>query len=197
MATIKLNGVFENFIETEWDLNVLSILEMFEAIEANSNKLISTLGVLGEYITHFVVYLDGEIVPPEYINSPILKKDSKIEVVPLIFGSGTLIMGIILMVVSMGIQMLITKMLTPKSPTDVKTVSRLFSGYENVSMRNVVIPIGYGRVKISSIIISNDVSFFYSGFDGFGSIGRQNRKGVSKLSELGFYEINQKTKGWI
>ena len=106
-------------------------------------------------------------------------------------------MGIILMVVSMGIQMLITKMLTPKSPTDVKTVSRLFSGYENVSMRNVVIPIGYGRVKISSIIISNDVSFFYSGFDGFGSVGKQKRKGVSKLSELGFYEINQKTKGWI
>ena len=49
--------------------------------------------------------------------------------------------------------MLITKLLTPKSPIDIKTVSRLFSSYENVSLRNVVIPIGYGRLKIGSIII--------------------------------------------
>ena len=180
MANIKLNGVFENFIETEWNLNVSSVLEMFEAIEANSNKLISTLGVLGEYISHFIVYLDGEIVPPEYINSPILKKDSKIEVVPLIFGSGTLIMGIVLMVISMGIQMLITKMLTPKSPTDVKTVSRLFTSYENVSMRNVVIPVGYGRLKISSIVISNNVLFSYVSPNRSG----ETEVNVSRLSDL-------------
>ena len=180
MVNIKLNGIFENFIDTEWNLNVSSVLEMFEAIEANSNKLISTLGVLGEYISHFIVYLDGEIVPPEYINSPILKKDSKIEVVPLIFGSGTLIMGIILMVISMGIQMLITKMLTPKSPTDVKTVSRLFTSYENVSMRNVVIPVGYGRLKISSIVISNNVLFSYVSPNRSG----ETEVNVSRLSDL-------------
>jgi hypothetical protein len=55
--------------------------------------------------------------------------------------------------------MLITKLLTPKSPIDIKTVSRLFSSYENVSLRNVVIPIGYGRLKIGSIIIANSISF--------------------------------------
>ena len=77
MVNIKLNGIFENFIDTEWNLNVSSVLEAFEAIEANSNKLISTLGILNEYITHFIIYVDGEIVPPEYINSPILNKKSK------------------------------------------------------------------------------------------------------------------------
>jgi len=55
--------------------------------------------------------------------------------------------------------MLITKLLTPKSPIDIKTVSRLFSSYENVSLRNVAIPIGYGRLKIGSIIIANSISF--------------------------------------
>jgi predicted phage tail protein len=55
--------------------------------------------------------------------------------------------------------MLITKLLTPESPTDIKTVSRLFSGYENVSLRNVSIPIGYGRLKIGSIVISNSIFF--------------------------------------
>ena len=35
MVNIKLHGVFENFIKTEWNLNVCTILEVFEAIEAN------------------------------------------------------------------------------------------------------------------------------------------------------------------
>ena len=35
----------------------------------------------------------------------------------------------------------------------------LFSSYENVSLRNVAIPIGYGRLKIGSIIIANSISF--------------------------------------
>ena len=160
MVNIKLNGIFENFIDTEWNLNVSSVLEAFEAIEANSNKLISTLGMLNEYITHFIIYVDGEIMPPEYINSPILHKKSKIEIVPLILGAGTeILIGLILLAISTGIQMLITKLLTPKSPIDIKTVSRLFSSYENVSLRNVVIPIGYGRLKIGSIIIANSISF--------------------------------------
>jgi predicted phage tail protein len=55
-------------------------------------------------------------------------------------------------------------MLSPKSPTDIKTVSRLFSNYENVTLRNVAIPIGYGRLRIGSIVISNQISFnIYAG----------------------------------
>ncbi len=62
-----------------------------------------------------------------------------------------------MLVVSIGIQLLISKIMTPKSPVDVKTNSRLFSGYENVTKRNVPIPLGYGRVKIGSIVISNNL----------------------------------------
>jgi predicted phage tail protein len=160
MVNVKLHGVFENFIETNWDLNVKSIIEVFQAIEANTGKLISTLGNINEYISYFMIYVDDKIVAPEYLNSPILKRNSKVEVVPLILGSAEqIIIGLILLAISTGIQMLITKLLTPESPTDIKTVSRLFSGYENVSLRNVSIPIGYGRLKIGSIVISNYISF--------------------------------------
>lgn len=159
MVNVKLHGVFENFIETNWNLNVKSIIEVFQAIEANTGKLISTLGNINEYISYFMIYVDDKIVAPEYLNSPILKRNSKVEVIPLILGSAQIIIGLILLAISTGIQMLITKLLTPESPTDIKTVSRLFSGYENVSLRNVSIPIGYGRLKIGSIVISNDISF--------------------------------------
>lgn len=174
MVNVKLHGVFENFIQTEWNLNVLSILEIFEAIEANSNKLVSTLGILNEYITHFIIYVDGNVVPPEYINSPILNKKSKVEIVPLILGAAELVIGLILLAISTGIQMLITKLLTPKSPTDIKTVSRLFSNYENVSLRNVAIPIGYGRLRIGSIVVANNINFIINA--GNGLTAEQNAK---------------------
>lgn len=159
MINVKLHGIFENFIRTEWNLNVCSVLEIFEAIEANSNKLVSTLGVFSEYLNYFIIYVDGKIMTPEYLSSPILKQNSKVEVVPFVFGSVELAIGIALMLIGTGIQMLITKLLTPKSPVDVKTTSRLFSNYENVTMRNIPIPIGYGRCKIGSIVISNNISF--------------------------------------
>ena len=158
MVNIKLHGVFENLIKSEWNLNVETVSEAFDAIEANSGKLIKTLGVLEEYISHFLIYVDGKIMSPEYLNSPILNKNSKIEIIPLILGSDfgmTLLISLIIMAIATGIQILITKLLSPKTPKDIKNNSKLFSGYENVTKRNVSIPIGYGRLKIGSVVVSN------------------------------------------
>jgi predicted phage tail protein len=161
MVNIKLHGIFENYVKTEWHLNVKTVFEAFEAIEANSGKLLEALGNFQEYLTHFIIYVDDKPVSHEYFNSPILKKDSKIEVVPLILGSTIagidILIAILLIAISTGISMLITSLMTPKAPKDIKNNSRLFSGYENVTKRNVSIPIGYGRLKIGSIVVANDV----------------------------------------
>jgi len=163
MVNIKLHGIFEEHVKTEWNLNVKTVFEIFEAIEANSGKLLSTLGHFQEYLTHFIIYVDDKPVPTEYLNSPILKKNSKVEVVPLIlnadFGISAFLIGLLLMAIATGIQLLITSLMTPKAPKDIKNNSRLFSGYENVTKRNVPIPIGYGRLKIGSILIANDITF--------------------------------------
>lgn len=156
MVHVKLHGVFEEFIKTDWYLNISSVAEAFEAIEANTGNLVKCLGRLEEYLSNFIIYIDGKIMPPEYIDSPILKTNSKIEVVPLILGSDFGI-SLILLAISIGIQFLITKLLTPKTPADIKSNSRLFSSYENVTKRNIAIPIGYGRLKIGSIVISNNI----------------------------------------
>ncbi len=159
MVNVKLHGIFESFVKTEWSLNVKTIGEVFEAIEANSNKLIETLGTMQDYLSHFIIYVDDKIVAPEYLNSPILKKNSVVEVVPLILGADLGITAmIIISLIAMGIQMLITRLLTPKAPKDIKNNSRMFSAYENVTKRNVAIPIGYGRLKIGSVLISNDLT---------------------------------------
>lgn len=161
MVNIKLHGIFESYVKTEWHLNVKTVFEAFEAIEANSGKLLEALGNFQEYLTHFIIYVDDKPVSHEYFNSPILKKDSKIEVVPLILGSTAagidILIAVLLIAISTGISMLITSLMTPKAPKDIKNNSRLFSGYENVTKRNVSIPIGYGRLKIGSIVIANDI----------------------------------------
>lgn len=159
MVNVKLHGIFENFVKTDWLLNVKTVGEAFEAIEANSNKLIDALGTIQEYLSHFIIYVDDKIMSPEYLNSPILKKNSVVEVVPLILGSEpvSLLTMIIVMIIAMGIQMLITRLLSPKAPKDIKNNSRMFSSYENVTKRNVAIPIGYGRLKIGSVLVSNDL----------------------------------------
>ena len=158
MVNIKLHGIFENFVKRDWLLNVKTVGEAFEAIEANSNKLIEILGTMQEYLSHFIIYVDDKIMAPEYLNSPILKKNSVVEVVPLILGAEIGLMTmIIVMLIAMGIQMLITRLLSPKAPKDIKNNSRMFSAYENVTKRNVAIPIGYGRLKIGSVLVSNDL----------------------------------------
>jgi predicted phage tail protein len=189
MVSIKLHGIFEEFVKTEWLLNVKTIGEVFEAIEANSNKMLTALGTMQEYLTHFIIYVDDKIMPPEYLNSPILKKNSKVEVVPLLLGSAfvfdDLLIYLLIMVIAMGISMLITRLMSPKSPKDIKNNSRLFSAYENVTKRNVAIPIGYGRLKIGSVVVSNDVNIkgiidnptglgsLNGTFVGAGGVGRQ------------------------
>ena len=161
MINVKLHGIFEQFVKTEWNLNVRTVFEAFEAIEANSGKLLETLGTFQDYLTHFIIYVDDKPMSVEYLNSPILKKDSRVEVVPLILGSDfgmSFLIGLLLLAISTGIQLLITKLMSPKAPKDVKNNSRLFSGYENVTKRNVPVPIGYGRLKIGSIVISNGLT---------------------------------------
>lgn len=157
MVNIKLHGIFEQFVKTEWHLNVKTVGEALEAIEANSGKLIIGLNQLQEYLSHFIIYVDNKIVSPEYLYSPILKKTSTIEIVPLLIGSD-FGLSLILLAVSIGIQFLITKLLSPKNPIDIKSNSKLFSSYENVTKRNFPIPMGYGRIKIGSIVVSNDVN---------------------------------------
>ena len=167
MVNIKLHGIFEKYVKTDWKLNVKTVLEAFRAIEANTNRFVNSLISISDISSHFLIYVDDKLIAREYLNSPILKKNSKIEVVPVISGSGpvSIITAIIVILISTAVSYLVTKLLTPKAPQDRKNVSSLFSGYENVVSRGVAIPFGYGRLRLGSIVIGNDVIFQYGATD--------------------------------
>ena len=48
--------------------------------------------------------------------------------------------------------------MSPKSPRDVKTNSTILGQLRNVSSRNIVVPIGYGRLRLGSALISNYIN---------------------------------------
>jgi len=157
MVDITLRGILGKQFGSEWKLNVSSVLEIFEAIEANTGKVYRCLYDLKKFATHFMVFVDGKAMPPYLLNSKILKKDNKVEIVPVVQGGGFLavfLIGVLFTVLSV----VITKMLSPKAPKDVKTNSTILGGIRNVTSRNGVVPIGYGRLRLGSSVVSNYIS---------------------------------------
>jgi len=53
-----------------------------------------------------------------------------------------------------GISILITKLMDPGDPDIVNTSSFAFGGADNVASQGQVVPVGYGRVRTGSKIIS-------------------------------------------
>ena len=154
MISITLEGYLGKKLGKSWNLNVRSVVEIFEAIEANTNKITRFHRDLQKFVTHFVVYINGKLMPAHLLNSKILNSGDVLRVVPVIQGGFIwLIIGIVLIVLSM----VLAVVLSPKAPKDVKTNSTILGGIRNVTNRNIPVPIGYGRLRIASAVISNDI----------------------------------------
>lgn len=155
MINVSLYGILAKKFGSFWELDVASVMEIFQAIEANyynSNKYFNNFN---KFFTHFIVYIDGKPMPAHLLKSKILKSNSKVEILPVVQGGlfWFAIIGIVLIVLSF----VLVALLSPKAPTDIKTNSTILGGVRNVLNRNVPIPIGYGRMRVGSSVISNDI----------------------------------------
>jgi len=153
MVNITLHGLLGKKLGKDWLLEVESIIEIFEAIEANNIKINKYFSDMNKFVSHFIVYVDGKIIPYYLLKSKILKSDSKVDVVPVIQGGWLVAIGIILIALSFVLMMV----LSPKLPKDVKTNSTILGGVRNVLNRNIPVPLGYGRLRIGSAVITNDI----------------------------------------
>lgn len=159
MISITLEGYLGKKLGKSWNLNVNSVLEIFEAIEANTNKITRFHKDLQKFVTHFVVYVNEELMPSCYITSKILNSGDKLRIVPIIQGgvvSTTTVLTYIAIALAV-LSFILAMVLSPKAPKDVKTNSTILGGIKNVMNRNVPVPIGYGRLRIGSSVITNDI----------------------------------------
>lgn len=153
MINVTLHGVLGKKLGKDWLLDVESIIEIFEAIEANNIKINKYFSDINKFVSHFIVYVDGKIIPYYLLKSKILKTDSKVDIVPVIQGGWLVAIGIILIALSVVLMVI----MSPKLPKDIKTNSTILGGVRNVLNRNIPVPLGYGRFRIGSAVISNDV----------------------------------------
>ena len=190
MVNVTLKGILGKKLGPNWSLSVSSVFEIFEAVEANSSAVSKNFSDLQEFVTHFMVFVDGKVVPCYLMNSKILKQNSKVEIVPLVQGSAPAIPFIIAMIFSV-ISMIVVKQMSPKSPRDVKTNSTILGQLRNVSSRNIVVPIGYGRLRLGSALISNYINVQSN--EASGSSGSQdggNVNGDRYLEAFNTFENN-------
>lgn len=79
---------------------------------------------------------------------------------------------IVISAISFGISFLISKLLTPKDPKQVKTSSYILSGKSNIAARNTPIPIGYGKLRVGSLVVSTyALNFDFTSLDAAAGAG--------------------------
>lgn len=69
---------------------------------------------------------------------------------------------ILVSVLTFGISFLVSKLLAPKDPKQVKTSSYILSSKTNIAARNTPIAIGYGKLRVASSVVSSyGINFDY------------------------------------
>jgi len=179
MTTIRIEGWLGELLGRKWDLKVKNFVELFNAIENNTHKLRSFF--LKNRGNSFAMFVDGELVDNKnFLFTNIRGK--KVDILPVLAGATTAIAveiakavgftaktfafeaavfvldTLITAVISMGISILIAKLMAPDDPQAANTTSFIFGSGENVSSQGQVVPVGYGRMRTGSKVISASMS---------------------------------------
>lgn len=173
MTQLSIEGKLGQIFGSTWELNVSNFVELFSALEANTQKLRNYLR--GHKKEYWAIFVDGERVDADgFLFDNI--KDKKIKIIPILAGGagyvaaaiaaeitttalGALVVEFVLTVVisaaiSYGISLLIAKLMKTDDPEAVNTTSFLFGAPENVAEQGQAVPVGYGRIRTGSKVIS-------------------------------------------
>jgi predicted phage tail protein len=173
MTNISIEGHLAEVVGSSWTLKVRNFRELFNAIEANTNKLRDYFNAHRKQ--YWAIFVDDERVDADSFMFQNIE-NKQVKIIPLLAGAaasmaaaivaaigvqGTaalilefVISAIISMAISFGLSMLMAKLMKTDDPEAANTTSYVFSSPENVSQQGQVVPVGYGRAKVGSTIIS-------------------------------------------
>ena len=151
--------------------------DILNCLSANFPKLKKHLKRFKNEISGFVLIVDGKLVDNLNNVNRLILIGKTIEIIPIAMISGfitaKMIIGsiitsmavaktiafianvIIVSIISFGISYLVSKLLSPKDPKQVKTASFIFTSTENAAARNTPVPIAYGRLRVGSCLVSS------------------------------------------
>lgn len=161
--------------------------DIIKCLQVNFPKLGARIRSFNHIFDSIVIVIDGKIVSDSQLLNENIRNCKVIELLPVqVFSvfftaaaGATLLTKVLVFVanvivisaLSFGISYLISKLLTPKDPKQVKTSSYILSAKQNIAIRNAPIPIGYGKLRVGSLIISSfGTNFDYSQSNPTGNI---------------------------
>ncbi len=156
--------------------------DVIKCLQVNFPKLGAKIRNFNHIFDSVVIVIDGKIVTDSRLLNENIRNCKVIELLPVqVFSAlftaaatATLLTKalvfvanvIVISALSFGISFLISKLLSPKDPKQVKTSSYILSAKANIAARNTPIPIGYGKLRVGSLIVSTfATNFDYSQFD--------------------------------
>lgn len=175
--------------------------DIIKCLQVNFPKLGIKIKKYNNIFDTIIVVVDDNIVSHAEMLNDAIRNGKTIELLPvqvfsaiftaaatatmltkaLVFAANVVVISAI----SFGISFLISKLLTPKDPKQVKTSSYILSAKSNIAARNTPIPIGYGKLRVGSLIVSTyALNYDFTSLDasaGAGSsIGYPSPIGVGK-----------------
>ena len=155
MKKVFLHGELGESLGKEWDLEVDSIQEVFCAIEANTNKFTRFLSENSEKFKYYTFQIDDEyLTSKKELESKLPKKVRNIHIMPQIAG-GNPVQILIQVVVAVATSLIMQALFKPpKAKEQKETKSYLFAGTQNVAAQGIPVPLGYGRLKVGSVVVS-------------------------------------------
>jgi len=172
MKTIVLHGFFKKLACESFKSNVRSFDELLHCLCSNFEGFENKVKSLYKKFDGFIVVADDKVISNLNEIDLLIQKAKKIDLIPVLKFSAVatativftsikvnallalVINTVVFTAISIGISLLISKLLSPKQPNQIKTSSYIFKAEENRATRNTPIALNYGRLKIGSNIIS-------------------------------------------
>tara|TARA_Y100000310_G_scaffold339985_1_gene434364 strand:- start:670 stop:1446 length:777 start_codon:yes stop_codon:yes gene_type:complete len=156
MKKVFLHGELGESLGKEWDLEVDSVQEVFCAIEANTNRFTRFLAENSEKFKYYTFQIDDEyLTSKKELESKLPKKAKNIHIMPQMAGGAQILVQIVIAVATSLIMQALFK--PPKAKEQKETRSYLFAGTQNVAAQGIPVPLGYGRLKVGSVVVSATV----------------------------------------
>lgn len=217
MTNIFLHGKLGQEFGQKFKFSICKPKDVFQAIETikdNFNKRIIELAKLG---LQYSIVVDGQYISSEK-ELERRGKFSQIDIVPVIFGSGvaalavgavallgasvttglvsSFLLAVAFSAISIGIQALMAKPPSYNTPqgsvstTSSASKSFMFSNRENVAFQGSPVPLGYGRIRVGSAVIQENVKSYPNSMSTFDEFASQNaQQGGSHMSIIHNQEL--------
>ena len=169
MTNVIIHGRFGEVVGKHHNFACSKLSEVFRAIESNT-------GMLRKYTSSnrkrkMSIFVNGKAASDKNFDL-VNVKNSKVVILPILMGAiGITIMTaittaatltvkakiaavIINIAFAIGMSLLMSKLLAPDDPDTASTSSYIFNQAENAVKQGSPVPVGYGRFKVGSTILS-------------------------------------------